>query len=234
MSRIPGHRANVPTAGTPPVSRWRDPTTQTSASTATSANSGCRVFSVAALMAERPTSANERTRSSVATCSATNPRSRAPRARSWRRSRSSMRRSRRTCRRARRIWRKRLRFHHQAPRAERTRPRRSVIVSRNASTKDAATPTGTTHSSVRADDSVSTVLMRLRAMAAASGAAPSPRSPAAWWCCTRASGATNTRAPASRARQHRSRSSAPGNREASKPPSSWNRSVRTSMAVSET
>ena len=78
-------------------------------------------------------------------------------------------------RRPRPISRKWRRFHHQAPSVERTRPRRNVIVSRNASTNDAATPAGTTHSNVVADDSVSRVRMRLRAGATGSPAAPSPR-----------------------------------------------------------
>jgi hypothetical protein len=102
-----------------------------------------------------------------------------------------------------------------------------------ASTKDATIPTGTTHNSVRVDDSVRTVLMRVRASAAESGGALS-RSAAASRCRARASGATSTRAPASRARQHRSRSSAPGNAAGSNPPSSWKRSVRTSTAASDT
>src|SRR6266511_3106833 len=72
-SMIPGQRANVPTAGTPPVMSRRDPMIHTSATTAASANSGWRAPTDAALTADRLASASERTRSSVATCWATKP-----------------------------------------------------------------------------------------------------------------------------------------------------------------
>ena len=61
-----------------------------------------------------------------------------------------------------------------------------------------------------------------------------PRWSAASTCAPRASGTTTIRAPASRARQHRSRSSEPGNVSGSNPPSSAKRSARTSIAALET
>ncbi len=100
-----------------------------------------------------------------------------------------------------------------------------------ASTNPTTNPTGTSQSSLCNEYDVNSTRTRDRASANSSGRSSRRRSVDASRWVARASGTTRIRAPASRARQHRSRSSAPGNVAGSNPSSVVKRSVRTSMTA---
>ena len=237
----PGQAWNEPTAGTRPVSSEREPNSTSAASRSTNSAGSRRMRRLTSSMRTRVSVETSARRSPAWTRSIMNLRTRAlPRIIRSRTSPSSMRRSRWVPERARRSSPGCANTEIQPATTARARAARPVISKPIASNRFSTKATGSTHTSASAEYDLNRSRTRERISSRSSSAGRSrsrgrrAATTVARPCWTRAAGATITRAPASRARQQRSMSSAPGNVAGSNPPSSWNRSARTSIAACDT